>query len=108
MSKKKKESKSLPDHYPIHQASETSLEEMSKWMALCNGLKFINNTSATTGIEIDEKDISHNELLTYINDVSGDIRTCIKEKGGVPFKYSLSNNSDESKNTEDLTYDFLS
>lgn len=107
MSRKKKEYKSLPDKYKIHDASEMSIDEASKWIALCNALKFINTTSQTTGVEIDEKDISHGELLTYINNVSGDIKTCILEKGGIPYKYSLKTEFEESVSTEDLTYEFL-
>jgi hypothetical protein len=102
----KPESK-LSDKYKILPAAEMTLEEEAKWLALCNGLKFINNMSQLTGIEVDEKDISHGELLTYINNVSGDIRTCIKEKGGIPYKYSLTGSMEEAKNTEELTYEFL-
>lgn len=107
MNKEKIESK-LSDKYKILPASQMSLDEEAKWMALCNALKFINNTSQLTGVQIKEKDISHGDLLTYINNVSGDIKTCVETMGGIPFKYSLSSSTEESKNTEELSYEFLS
>lgn len=106
MNKEKTES-SFTDKYPIKKANEMSVDEEAKWIALCNALKFINHTSQTSGIVIKEKDIHHSDLLTYINNVSGDIKTCITEKGGVPFKYSLSSASEEAKITDELTYEFL-
>lgn len=106
MNKEKIGSK-LSDKYQIKPASEMSLEEESKWVALCNALKFINTTSQLTGMVVEEKDISHGDLLTYINNVSGDIKTCVEQMGGIPFKYSLRGGTEESKNTEELTYEFL-
>lgn len=97
----------LSDKYKIRPAAEMSLDEEAKWVALCNALKFINNTSQLTGKNIEEKDISHGDLLTYINNVSGDIKTCIERTGGVPYKYSLRGSTEESNNTEELTYEFL-
>lgn len=105
MNKEKTESSS--ERYKITPASEMTLDEEAKWMALCNALKFINTTSQTTGIKIDEKDISHGELLTYINNVSGDIRTCLEHKGGIPYKYSLSSSSEEARISDELSYEFL-
>jgi hypothetical protein len=87
---------------------EMSEEEFCNWLALCNALKFINNTSELTGKFIDEKDIDYREMINYINTVSGDIATCLREKSGVPFKYSLDTSSTESLETEDLSYEFLS
>ena len=82
-------------------------QEFCNWLALCNALKFINNTSILTGKFVDEKDIDYREMINYISAVSGDIATCLKEKGGVPFKYSLDTSLKESLETEDLTYEFL-
>jgi hypothetical protein len=82
-------------------------QEFCNWLALCNALKFINNTSVLTGKFVDEKDIHYREMINYINAVSGDIATCLREKGGVPFKYSLDISLKESLETEDLTYEFL-
>lgn len=107
MNTKKTKLASLPDKYPIHPAEEMELDEFSKWMALCNALKFINHTSQVSGIQVDEKDIAHGELINYINSVSGDIQTCLREKGGVPFKYSLISSQEEAVIADDLTYDFL-
>jgi hypothetical protein len=106
MNREKTESK-LSDKYKIIPAAEMSIDEEAKWVALCNALKFINTTSQLTGVRVEEKDISHGDLLTYINNVSGDIKTCVEKMGGIPFKYSLRGNTEESKNTEELTYDFL-
>ena len=86
---------------------EMSQQEFCNWLALCNALKFINNTSNLTGINVDEKDIDYREMINYINAVSGDISTLLKEKNGVPFKYSLDTSLKESLDTEDLTYEFL-
>lgn len=83
------------------------IKERCNWIALCNALKFINHTSSTTGKKVDEKDIDYREMINYIESVSGDIETCLREKGGVPFKYSLVTNSEDSKEIEDLTYSFL-
>jgi hypothetical protein len=87
---------------------EMSKEEFCNWLALCNALKFINNTSQLTGKFIDEKDIDYREMINYINTVSGDIATCLREKAGVPFKYSLDTSTKESLDIEDLNYEFLS
>ena len=87
---------------------EMSEQEFCNWLALCNALKFINNTSQLTGKFIDEKDIDYREMINYINTVSGDIATCLREKAGVPFKYSLDTSTKESLDIEDLNYEFLS
>lgn len=86
---------------------ELSDDAFCKWVALCNALKFINNTSQLTGKHVDEKDIDYREMVNYISTVSGDIATCLKEKNGVPFKYSLDINTKESLEIEDLSYEFL-
>ena len=95
------------DKYPIKPANEMEMQELCNWVALCNALKFINNTSAVTGKIVNETDIVYKEMLTYIGAVSGDISTCLREADGVPFKYSLSGDSEESKQTDDLSYEFL-
>jgi ethanolamine utilization protein EutA (predicted chaperonin) len=84
-----------------------SEQEFCNWLALCNALKFINSTSELTGKIIDEKDIDYREMINYISTVSGDISTCLKEKQGVPFKYSLDTRLKESLEIEDLNYEFL-
>lgn len=86
---------------------EMSEQEFCNWLALCNALKFINNTSELTGKVVDEKDIDYREMINYISTVSGDIATCLREKSGVPFKYSLDTSLKESLEIEDLTYEFL-
>jgi hypothetical protein len=86
---------------------EMSEQEFCNWLALCNALKFINNTSEISGKIVDEKDIDYREMINYINTVSGDISTCLKEKQGVPFKYSLDTSLKESLEIEDLSYEFL-
>ena len=86
---------------------EMSEQEFCNWLALCNALKFINNTSELTGKVVDEKDIDYREMINYISTVSGDIATCLREKSGVPFKYSLDTSTKESLEIEDLNYEFL-
>jgi hypothetical protein len=92
----------------ISSEKEMTDEEFCNWIALCNALKFINNTSQLTGKCIKEKDIDYREMINYINTVSGDIHTCFKEKSGIPFKYNLDSYIKESLETEDLSYEFLS
>ena len=88
---------------------DISIEEMIKntGATIKNALKFINHTSTLTGKRIDEKDIDYREMINYIESVSGDIETCFREKGGVPFKYSLNMYLEDSKEITDLSYDFL-
>lgn len=81
--------------------------EFSNWWALCNALKFINQTSQARNVTVMEKDIEYRGLLGYISSVSGDIQTCIKKVGGVPYKYSLLSDEDDSYNTNDLSYEFI-
>jgi hypothetical protein len=88
-------------------SEEMSEQEFCNWIALCNALKFINNTSEISGKHVNEKDFDYKEMINYINTVSGDISTCLKEKQGVPFKYSLDTRLKESLEIEDLTYEFL-
>lgn len=85
-------------------ASDMSLPEIANWFSLCNGIKFINNHSNAHDIPVDENDLDGRSILNYINSVSGDIQTSLKEKGGIPFKYSLDPNHEESKNVEELYY----
>ena len=91
----------------LDNSEEMSEQEFCNWLALCNALKFINNTSEISGKHIDEKDIDYREMINYISTVSGDISTCLKEKQGVPFKYSLDTSLKESLEIEDLSYEFL-
>jgi hypothetical protein len=88
-------------------AEDMSVVELSRWFALCNALKFINQTSVLRNKRVLEKDIEYRKILEYIEDVGGDIKTCINATGGAPFKYSLSSNSEESWEVEDLNYEFL-
>jgi hypothetical protein len=88
-------------------ASEMDTVELANWFALCNGLKFINQTSAIRNKRVLEKDIEYRKMLEYITDASGDIATCMMITGGVPYKYSLSSNLEESWEVEDLNYEFL-
>lgn len=97
----------MEDKHPVKSASNMSLQEVSNWMALCNALKFINNTCELTGKEVDEKDLDYREMLNYIGSVSGDISTCLKEKNGIPFKYSLNIDLEESSQINEVNYDFL-
>lgn len=97
----------LLDNSNIISEYDMSDQEFCNWVALCNALKFINNTSELTGRHVDEKDIDYREMINYISTVSGDIATCLKEKHGVPFKYSLDTRLKESLEIEDLNYEFL-
>lgn len=96
-----------PNNYEIKPAKDMNLAEISNWMALCNALKFINNTCELTGTYVEEKDINYRELLTYIEAVAGDISTCLSATKGIPLKYSLSNDTEDSKQTEEISYEFL-
>lgn len=88
-------------------SKDMSLEELSNWMALCNALKFINNTSELTGKYVDEKDLNYREMLNYITSAGGDIKTCLLETKGIPLKYSLDVNLEESFDIDEVNYDFL-
>ncbi len=91
----------------LKKAQDMPLQELSNWLALCNALKFINDKSRKCGVYVDEKDINYRELNNYIVSTSGDIATCLRETGGVPFKFSLSLENEESLDTNDLTFEFL-
>jgi len=106
MKTKNKESLSSVN-YELMSEYDMSEQEFCNWLALCNALKFINNTSELTGKHVDEKDINYREMINYISAVSGDIATCLREKRGVPFKYNLDATLKESLEIEDLTYEFL-
>jgi hypothetical protein len=98
---------SSTDDYPIRSAREMSYEEVGKWVALCNALKFINHTSELTGKEVEEKDIDYRKMLEYITSVGGDIETCLKETKGIPFKYSLNIDYEESLDLAEVNYEYL-
>jgi len=84
-----------------------STKHMCKWFALCNALKFINNTSSLTGKDVEEKDLDYRGIINYIDDVGGDIETCLTSQKGIPFKYSLFLAEDEEVNISDISYEFL-
>jgi hypothetical protein len=95
------------DNYPIKKAEDMNVEEVSKWMALCNALKFINHTSQLTGVVVEEKDIDYREVLHYIDSVGGDIETCLKKLKGIPFKYSLSLELEDSIDFAEINYEYI-
>lgn len=95
------------DNYPIKSAKKMTLEEMSRWFALCNALKFINHSSQLTGVEVAEKDIDYREVLHYIESVGGDIETCLEKNRGIPFKYSLDISLEDSLDLTEVSYEYI-
>lgn len=95
------------DNYPIKWVSEMTVPEVSRWFALCNALKFINHSSQLTGIEVKEKDIDYREILHYIESVGGDIETCLMKNRGIPYKYSLDINMEDSLDLTEVCYEYL-
>ena len=82
-------------------------EEFSNWWAFCNALKFINYTSARTRKPIRERDIDCRTIINYVEDVGGDIATCLRETKGIPYKYALCSIGKEADDLQDLNYAHL-
>ena len=90
--------------YKAKKASEMTKPELCKYMALMNGLKFINQGEALTGVNLDEDDIPHKRMKKYIKEVEGDLLRCLNDYGGIPFKYSLDPSHEESRCIEEITF----
>lgn len=88
----------------LKSASEMDTRELSTWIAFCNGLKFINLGESSYDQEVQEKDIPYSAILNYTQTVSGDIRRCLDENGGIPMKYSLDSSSEESRNIQEIEF----
>lgn len=82
-------------------SEQMDFTEMCNWFSLINGLKFINNHANDNDIPVSEDDLDQRALMNYISSVSGDLQS-FKNKGGIPFKYSLDPTHEESKNIEEI------
>lgn len=91
---------------PMPLSSSMKESEFANWVAFCNALKFINLTSKKRNVEIEEKDLDYRAIMNYVDSVSGDIITSIKSRHAIPLKYSLNTYEEESRNTDELTYEF--
>jgi len=92
------------DNYPIKDVENMSLTEVSRWFAFCNFVKFSSMMCKKKGIKFSDMNWNYLDVLRYIDDTSGDIKTMVRDHGGIPRKYSLSIDDDESTNTEEIHY----
>lgn len=90
--------------YPITEPERMSTKELCNWFAFCNALKFINLKEKETGSKISSQDIDTRAVTTYISEISGDISINLREKGGIPMKYSLDPTIEEAKDLEEIYY----
>ena len=90
--------------YPIVSPNQMTRKELCNWFAFCNALKFINLKEKETGEKIESINIDTRALTYYTHEVSGDIQTSLREKGGIPMKYSLDASIEEAKITDEIMY----
>lgn len=92
------------DNYHILPASEMSAQELSNWFAFCNAIKFITVFCKRKNINPDSIELDSRELSKYVEITSGDIYTSLKEKSGIPIKYSLEMDSEECRSVDEVQY----
>lgn len=92
------------DRYPITDVKDMSSTELSRWFAFCNFVKFTSLMCKKKGMKFSEMNWNYLDVLRYIDDTSGDIKTMVKHHGGIPRKYSLKLDDDESNNIEEIKY----
>lgn len=92
------------DNYKIIPASEMKGEELSNWFAFCNALKFFTVFCKKKGINPDSIELDSREVSKYVEVTAGDILTNLREHGGIPLKYSLDMQSEESKDITEVQY----
>ena len=78
-------------------------EEFCRWFAFMNMLKFSSHYARLKNLPRDF-DMPWKAQLNYIDDVSGDLLQQIREKKGVPHKYSLNSAHDDAIVFHDLEY----
>jgi len=82
-------------------AKEMDNIELTKWFALMNALKYVNLGEDIYDQKIDAIN-AHEGICKYVESVSGDMLTYLREWGGVPYKYSLDSSDEESKQIDEL------
>lgn len=92
------------DNYPIRKADDMSLEELTNWYSFMNAIKFVSIFCKKKGIDPDTIELDSREISKYIQTTSGDILTNLKERYGVPLKYSLDASCEEARSIEELQY----
>ena len=90
----------------LKSAAEMETEELTMWFAFCNALKFVNVGEDLYKETVAEHDIPYKAIYNYVQTVSGDIKACLKDSGGIPMKYALDARADESRNIEEIDYHF--
>lgn len=98
---------SKDEFHPLKTAKEMGTQEFSNWWAFCNALKFINYTSERIRKPIQERDIDCRGIINYVEEVGGDIATCIRETAGIPYKYALCSIGKEAEDLRDLDYAYM-
>jgi hypothetical protein len=88
----------------IRPACEMSVRELSRWFALMNMLKFINQGELICKTKKSEEEIHQRCMEKYIETVSGDLERSLKDHNGIPFKYSLNPNDEDSTIIEEIPY----
>jgi len=78
--------------------------ELTMWFAFANAMKFVNIGEDIYKQDVPEHDIPYKAIYNYVQTVSGDIRVCLDANGGIPMKYALFSDTDESRNVEEIDY----
>lgn len=92
------------DNYQITKAKDMSAIELANWYAFCNAIKFIAIYSKKKHINPDLIELDSREMSRYVDKVSGDILTNLKERKGIPMKYSLDMHQEDAQNMEEVAY----
>lgn len=91
-------------NYSAKSSKQMTPEIRCKYFAFLNAIKFINIGSRKRGINPDSLELDSRMMKNYINAVEGDILSCLKQKGGIPMKYSLDCNHEEAQDFGELQY----
>lgn len=92
------------DNYPIKKVEDMSSTELSRWFAFCNFIKFTSLFCKKKGIKFSEMNWNYLDVLSYIDDTSGDIKTMLKKEGAIPLKYSLQIEDEEANDIGEINY----
>jgi len=86
-----------------------SLTELTRWYAYMNAVKFAaaqEKRLLSQKKKLKNFDLPWIKTVEYIDDVAGDLALSLKEKGGIPYKYSLDLSDEDATNTNEIEYNY--
>lgn len=93
----------------MKKSTEMNTDELCRWFAFANAVKFtylhdVQMFKRRKTKKVKQSDLPWLKTTEYIDEVSGDFEKCLKEKGGIPLKYSLNLAEDDAKVASEIEY----